>query len=260
MSALWPPLDTHAHVDVSIEPTELLQLRAVVFASNRSLEESRRALLRSPPDLLTVWGVGVHPGVGEALAEYDEDTFNELLGQTAYVGEIGLDGTARDSMPQQQRVFHSIVSQLRERPRLTSIHSAGATREVLTVLEETPIKGAILHWWLGSEELTARAVATDAYFSVNASSVRRRDILALIPVDRLLFETDHPDGNRASRKPKRPGNISDVESALAKYHAVDPSDLRRIVWRNLATLVDATNTQTMLPARIGGILDATRSH
>src|SRR5687767_13021953 len=114
MSANWPPLDTHAHIDVTIPPIELLNLRAVIFAASRSLEESRRALERQPKDLLTIWGLGVHPGVREALDSFEPDAFCALLGRTAYVGEIGLDGKVKSRIGQQREVFASALKLLQE--------------------------------------------------------------------------------------------------------------------------------------------------
>ena len=56
-----PPLDLHAHIDPTIAPNDLDDLRAVVFAVTRSLDEAQQALERT--DSTTVWGVGCHPGL-----------------------------------------------------------------------------------------------------------------------------------------------------------------------------------------------------
>lgn len=257
MSSNWPPLDTHAHIDVSIDPTDLLSLRAVIMAASRSLDESQTAIRRQPRDLLTVWGLGVHPGVKASLDTYDSAAFSALLKETAFVGEVGLDGRVASRLAQQREVLISILSQLQQHPRLTSIHSYGATGEILDELERTPITGTILHWWLGDPVLTARAIDLGAYFSINASCVRHSTLLDTVPLDRLLVETDHPDGNRSASRPRQPGNVSDIEAALASKHGIHPSDLRAKTWQNLATLVRATMTGELLPPRIRAILDST---
>lgn len=254
MSTNWPPLDAHAHIDTSIDPKELLGLRAVILAASRSLDESARALSRQGRDLLTVWGVGVHPAVRDSLENYDLEEFRALVGRTAYVGEIGLDGKVRSRLPRQREVLASALGCLQQNPRLTSIHSYGATAEVIDELERTPIKGAILHWWLGDPALTERAVNLGAYFSVNASSVRRNETIEAIPLDRVLSETDHPDGNRLGHRPHQPGNVSDVERTLAQIHAMSPTEFRATTWKNLATLVQATSTSSLLPPRVRAIV------
>ncbi len=254
MSATWPPLDAHAHIDTTIDPRELLGLRAVILAASRSLEESTRALSRQSRDLLTVWGVGVHPAVRASLEAYDEKEFSDLVKRTAYVGEIGLDGKVRSRLPRQREVLASVLGCLQRNPRLTSIHSYGATAEVVDELERTPIRGAILHWWLGEPTLTDKAVKLGAYFSVNAASVRRTETIEAIPLDRLLIETDHPDGNRVGPRPYQPGNVAAVESTLARTHAMSPTELRARTWKNLATLVEATDTSGLLPPRVRAIV------
>lgn len=257
MSGNWPPLDTHAHVDVSIDAMDLLNLRAVIFAASRSLEESQQAIRRQSRDLLTVWGLGVHPGVKAALDHYDPDTFGALLDETAFVGEVGLDGRVSSRLDQQRDVLASVLHQLQQRPRLTSIHSYAATTEVVEELERRPIAGVILHWWLGDRAATDRALELGAYFSINKSCLRRSEVLDRIPLDRLLLETDHPDGNRSGQSRMQPGNVGEVEVALARRYGLQPAALRLKTWQNLAMLVRATNTQDLLPPRVRTMLDAT---
>lgn len=258
MTPNWPPLDLHAHVDTGIDSASLLNLRAVIFAASRSLEESECALARQPSDMLTTWGVGVHPGLKSALESYTVTGLRALLDRSGYVGEIGLDGTVPSRLPRQREVFTSILGELQTRPRLTSIHSYAATAEVVDELSRTPIVGAILHWWLGDAETTRQAINLGAYFSVNAASVRRPELLDLIPLDRLLPETDHPDGNRYGARPRQPGNITDVEISLARHHRIEPTDIRLKVWQNLARLATATNVGALLPPRVSAILVAAR--
>ncbi|MEV6156468.1 TatD family hydrolase [Nonomuraea sp. NPDC052129] len=242
---------------MAIDARDLLNLRAVIFAASRSLGESRAALKRQPSDLLTVWGVGVHPGVKGALDSYDSEVFGQLLSETAYVGEVGLDAKVPSRLSQQRDVFASVLAQLQVRPRLTSIHSYGATVEVVDQLERTPVTGAILHWWLGDRASTTRALDLGAWFSVNAATLRRSNALDIIPIDRLLLETDHPDGNRGGGQPRQPGNVSDVEARLAASRGITSDALRLQLWQNLAALVAGTGTRDLLPSRVRAIVDAT---
>lgn len=252
----WPPLDLHAHIDTTITPQDLLNLRAVVFAASRTLAESRLALHRQQHDLLTIWGVGVHPGVKAALDGYAPEEFNQLLDQTAYVSEVGLDARAPSRRAKQHEVLASLLSQLQKKPRLISIHSYGATREIVDHLERTPVTGAILHWWLGDRTTTSRALELGAYFSLNIATLRQSDAIDLIPIDRLLLETDHPDGNRRGARPQQPGNVADVEASLAKARGISTTEVRIQAWRNLADLVTSTGTNDLLPSRVAAILGA----
>lgn len=254
MSGNWPPLDMHAHVDVTIEPRDLLALRAVVFAASRSLGESEQALDRQQQDLLTVWGVGVHPVVKEALETFELDAFKRLLSRTAFVGEVGLDGKVKSRLGLQQEVLGSVLAELQTSPRIISLHSYGATSELLELLEAIPIRGAVLHWWLGDAAATKKALELGSYFSVNAANMKNAEALDQIPLDRIFTETDHPDGDRRSPKPRQPGNVSKVEVELARRRGIEPADLRRAGWENLRSITESTRTQDLLPARLQSIL------
>ena len=242
-----PPLDLHAHVDTGIMPAELTALQAIVFAVTRSLDEAEQALERS--DVTAVWGVGCHPGRIGAQKTFDAERFRALAEATAYVGELGLDGASRVPLEMQRQTLTSALEALRQAPRITSLHSYRATSTILDVIAGCPQPGLILHWWLGNQSETARAVEMGCYFSVNRSSVRRSDLLAQIPLDRVLPETDHPFGNKG-RGRQRPGDVGPVEAALAAAHGVSRSEIRWRTWRTLASIVRETRTGRLLPMPI----------
>lgn len=248
-----PPLDLHAHIDTEIEASELTALRAVVFAVTRSLDEAKQALKRS--DRTTIWGVGCHPRLVRAQKAFDPKRFQALAAKTPYVGEIGLDGASRVPMNMQRQTLSAALRVLQVSPRITSLHSFKATSEILSLIAEFPQPGLILHWWLGTESETKRAVELGCYFSINRSSARRRALLAQIPVDRVLPETDHPYGNRGQGL-QRPGEVGPVEVVLADAHDRSQAEIRRRTWRTLASIALETRTGRLLPRRIRRYLAA----
>ena len=88
------------------------------------------------------------------------------------------------------------------------------------------------------------------YFSVNISMAKELDLIKYIPIDRVLTETDHPFGDRKAGPGRRPGHVDDVEMALARTYKIEPKELRRQVWRNLADIVASTGCGSMLPRSI----------
>ena len=239
-----PPIDAHTHIDVDIDDFAIRSLGALVMAVTRSLDEADIATRRG--DGMAIWGVGCHPGLKMAQNAFEAHRFQELLTRTALAGELGLDGKSRVPMNQQVETLSQAFDVLHRTPRLTSLHSYAATGQLLELLEAGSPPGIILHWWLGDEEQTQRAVELGCYFSVNASSVKRKDVLAQIPRDRLLTETDHPFGDKRSRLP-RPGRVDDVEQAIGRQHGMSPSEVRRLMWSNFRVLILTTGCSTMLP-------------
>ena len=242
-----PPIDAHTHIDTDIEQSEIGRLGAVVMVVTRTLDEAEIAIRRD--DRMAVWGVGCHPCLKTAQNAFDPGRFKELLSRTAFAGELGLDGKSRVPMKQQTETLSAAFDVLSRAPRLTSLHSYAATGPLLEMLEECCPPGIILHWWLGDARQTERAVDLGCFFSLNAASVTRKDLLDRIPRERLLTETDHPFGDRRSQF-RRPGCVNDVEQAIGRKHGMSLGDVRRQMWRNLGLLISCTGCSTMLPYAI----------
>lgn len=240
-----PSIDMHAHIQADIAAADLLELGSVVFAATRSLDEAARALDRSDP--WTIWGVGCHPGLVGVQRTFDLVRFTDLINRTPYVSEVGLDGKSRVPLNSQQETLDAILTTLQTTPRIASIHSFAATNAVLDCLASRPIQGPVLHWWLGDATQTSRAIQHGCYFSINASMLRRPELIDSLPLDRVLPETDHPFGDRGAGRGRRPGNVDQVERVLARLHGLDQDGVRRTMWQNLAALVQATKCGSLLP-------------
>jgi TatD DNase family protein len=256
MSRALPPLDLHAHIDPDIPAPELEKLGAVVFAATRSSEEYETARRRR--DLVTMWGVGCHPGLASAQASYNEADFAELMQTTPYVSEIGVDRQSRVPIDRQVEVLASILTLAQKHPRILSLHSVRATGQVLDVLDSSPVKGAVLHWWLGSSAETERAVNMGCWFSVNVAASKKLSMLDHIPISRLLVETDHPHGNRASAGPRQPGSVADIEEIIARHHQLTPESIRAQVWSNFSELVSETGVEHLMTQPIQRMLATSR--
>lgn len=252
MTPALPPLDLHAHIKPTIPARDLERLGAVVFAATRSLTEFESTQRRR--DVVTIWGVGCHPGVLAAQNEFTQERFASLVRAAAFVSEVGLDRRSKAPMATQEATFRAILIELADSPRIVSIHSSGACDRVLDLLEETPIRGAVLHWWRGTPAQTARAVALGCWFSVNAAGMKHAADVALIPHDRILTETDHPSGDRSASAPRQPGAVLDVEGELARLYEVSPTEMRLRVWRTFNDLVHATKVISLLPTPVQRML------
>ena len=251
MNSPLPSLDAHAHIDVDIHPRSLLSLRAFVLVALRSQDEFDRAARRDDP--LAVWGVGIHPGVPEAVAGFDLDRLRSQLTQTPLLSEVGLDRRSSVPVAKQESVFRKVLDAHDEAACVASVHSAGRTGQVIEMLEAHRCSTVVLHWWNGTVAQTRRAVALGCYFSINARNLRTAAALGLIPPERMLPETDHPYGDRTPEA--RPGKVDAVERALAQH----PEEFRVRAWQNLGQLMDNAGATRRLPPRVRGIIASVRS-
>ncbi|WP_260980541.1 TatD family hydrolase [Microbacterium paludicola] len=234
----------HAHLAADLSGADLRSLGAHIFAVTRSLEEYEQVAHRT--DRRTLWGAGVHPGLMGSIKNFEPGAFQRALRSASFVGEIGLDGSSRVPMPEQKRVLRTMLEQLQDQPRIVSVHSAGAHFEILRELHRTPIDGVVLHWWTGSAELTAEAVRLGCYFSVPPAMISARATLAQIPAERMLFETDHPYGDRRLPKGARPGAVSAAEDGVAALSGRHPREVRIQSWRTFRTLLDKVDVRSSL--------------
>ncbi|MEU1950802.1 TatD family hydrolase [Nocardia rhamnosiphila] len=252
MSRQLPPLDTHAHVDTSVSKRDMEGLGAVVLVATRSQQEFSRTLGRY--DQIVVWGLGCHPGVPDAQAAYDPHAFREQLAATPFVSEVGLDARSKVPVGEQDRVFRSILEICKDDPRILSVHSAGRTRDVLELIEEVQVDGVILHWWLGTEQETHRAVELGCYFSVNHAMLGKPQ-LQIIPRNRLLLETDHPNGDRRSPQPRRPGSTQVLEEGIARLYSTDAAKIRTLQWQNISHLAGQQQVGHLFPLAVQRMLE-----
>lgn len=242
-----PALDCHAHVAADVTTAQVRTLGgAHVFAVTRSLAEADR--VRHRRDKHLTWGLGVHPGVAAARAGWDPKQFAALLPDFALVGEVGLDRRSGD-LPGQQTILRDILRQCAGQQVLLSIHSTGITAAVTELLLEQPHPGAILHWFLGTNDEINAATEAGAYFSVNAGMSAAS--LAALPRDRVLPETDYP---ARQTKAKRPADVTAVERSVSEVWGVTPEETRTRFWRNLRAVATAARVLDRLPDTLGDLL------
>jgi TatD DNase family protein len=165
--------------------------------------------------------------------------FARALETAAFVGEVGLDRRSRVPMQRQVAVLGEILRAVQTTPRPVSLHSTGATTAVLDALEQHPVAMPILHWWRGSRAETLRALELGCLFSLNGHEAQSPKVIELIPLDRVITETDFPHSRRYDRAADRPGAVSTPESLLSQHHGVSRSYLRVQLWLTLARLLEA---------------------
>lgn len=223
-----PSLDCHAHIAPDVTRGQLATLgNTHIFAVTRSLSEAAKVVDRADHNL--TWGIGVHPGVPTARAGYDPETFRQLLPRFALVGEVGLD--KRGALGEQEQILADVLEACNGKPVFISIHSTGRTSEVVELVEHHSHPGAILHWFLGATDQIARAARAGAYFSVN--NAMSDDLIAALPRDRILSETDFPSRQVRARTP---GETLTLEKRLAHVWQLPQEETRHRLWANLKHL------------------------
>lgn len=203
--------DMHCHLDFVRDPAAIVRnARAAgssLFANTVTPAgyERAQALLadlvsseQSAEAPVLRLGCGFHPWYASPDAL---DDALEQIDACAFVGEVGMDFGARGicAPAEQVRLFSALMRRVaRSEGTVVSIHSVGAARETLDVLEETGALAratCVFHWFSGPSDQLKRAIDAGCWFSVGplmAASRRGRAYIQAIPLDRMLLETDAP--------------------------------------------------------------------
>jgi len=206
-------IDFHCHLDLYSEPLQVARecrrrgIYVLSVTTTPSAWTGTNALSLSDSRIRTA--LGLHPQL--AHERHGElRLFDELISQTAYVGEVGLDGGPefRPHWSVQQRVLeHILDSCTRAGGRILSVHSRRASKHVLDMLEKYPNAGTpVLHWFLGSRQDIDRANGLGCWFSVGPAmlqSDRGRATVIRMPSMRPRQFSLHCGAYRAPRLRKR---------------------------------------------------------
>jgi TatD DNase family protein len=229
-------IDFHCHLDLYPNPSVIAALcdskkvRLLSVTTVPSAFEGTSALTRSYSHINTA--LGLHPEL-VAVRHHELGLFEKLLTRTQFVGEVGLDGSARHraTLPQQEAILRDILRMSAlAGGRIFSLHSRGAAAKILDVLSKQPNAGKfVLHWFTGTKREVGRAVELGCWFSINPamfSSRAGRSALAAIPRNRVVPESDGPFG-RFDEQPAKPWDAWSIVSNLATLWAIAPDEVAK---------------------------------
>ena len=194
--------------------------------------------------------VGLHPEL--AATRYREtDKICAMVSEVQYVGEVGLDGSERhrSSLTVQSQVFGLVLRACEfNGGRIMTIHSRGATSLVLDHLGAHPKSGVpVLHWFSGTHRELQRAIDLGCWFSVGPAMLRGakgRRLAALMPIDRVLTETDGPMAQQRGQA-LMPWNVREAEIELGPLWNLSTAGVQRQLSRNLRHLVAIRDQQQL---------------
>jgi TatD DNase family protein len=218
---------------------EMVTIGIDVESSERS-----RAIAR---DHGLFFSAGVHPNSATQWSPEAATRVAALLEdpRAVAVGETGLD-FYRDSCPTevQRAAFSDHIELARSAGAALVIHTRESVSAALDALDASGAPPRfVFHCWSGSGEDLRRALEVGAFvsFAGNVSykgADNLRSLARLVPMDRLLVETDSPFLAPVPHrgKPNEPAFIVDVGRALAAALETDVGELASATGRNARTL------------------------
>lgn len=218
-----------------------------MLITGTSVEESEKALQlcheyqqQFPQTLYTT--AGVHPHDADNVSEDYVAQLRQLAchKEVKAIGECGLDFNRNFSTPAQQlKVFKAQVNLASQLNMPLFLHQRDAFEAWFSVLKPfiNKVPAMVAHCFTGNEKELKQCLAADMYIGITGwlCDERRgqelRDIVSLIPLERLLIETDAPYLTPRTIRPRpkssrnEPSYLPYVLDELAAITAIDRKEI-----------------------------------
>ena len=198
---------------------------------------------------------GVHPD-NEGVKEPSLDDLLTLgaLPRVVGIGETGLDyyrlnGRTVGDMHWQRERFRVHIRAAKQLAKPLVIHTRQASQDTLAILREegedgsAGCAGGVFHCFTEDEEVARQALDLGFYISFSGiltfkTAQNLRDVAAMVPLDRLLIETDSPylAPMPYRGKTNNPSYVPYVAAQLAQIKQLPVEDIAAITSRNFDVL------------------------
>lgn len=192
---------------------------------------------------------GVHPHHAKDFTDLQPETLIAAAAhpKLAGIGECGLDQHyGYSDLDHQVRCFEVHIEAARATQLPLVVHTREADDLTGDLLEREFAKGSfpiLLHCYTGGSRLAKRAVDLGAYVSVSGilsfkAAGDVRDVIAGVPLDRIILETDCPYLAPVPHRGRRnePAYVVDVCRAFAALRGIEMADAAAITTRNALSL------------------------
>lgn len=253
--------DSHFHFDPEESPVEFTRKCeaagvARTLVCGGSLEDSKAAAEFAEAVPGCAFAAGVHPQEA-AKFQGHPGLFKDfsLNPKFAAIGEIGLDYHYADGSREIQKpLMRDLLELAIELKKPAVVHCRDAEgrfeayEDAFALLSSFAGKGGrfVLHCFTGSKEWAVKFAAIGAYFGVGGiitfkKAEELREMIATLPLDRLLLETDAPYLAPVPHrgKPNHPSLLPHTAKALAALKNMPEDEIANITFKNATSLFGA---------------------
>ena len=193
--------DTHYHLDLADNPEDMVtniekaKIYTIAVTNTPSVFFYTKKITQNSKYVRAA--LGLHPELA-AQRSNEIGLFYDLIDQTKYIGEVGLDNhnKSSDDYATQKKIFNKILTICAEKKdKILTIHSRKAATDVLAMVGSNFPGKIIFHWYSGSFKDLDVAINQGFYFSINypmTNSDIGKKIINRLPTDKILLETDGP--------------------------------------------------------------------
>jgi len=241
--------DTHCHLNFAQfnKDFQLVVSRAheagVKFMLNVGcdVESSRRALELSEKDTYFFASAGIHPHFSGNVDELIWKEFEKIAHcNIVAIGECGLDYyRLLTPRKKQKEVFEKQIILSKKLNLPIIIHLRKAEDDLISILKDYEVKGAIAHCFSGSRRYLDFCMERNFFISFAGnitypSAENLRDFAKQVPLDLLLLETDCPFLAPQAKRGKRcePQYLTYTRDELSRLKSIKAEKIEEITTSN----------------------------
>lgn len=237
-------IDTHCHIDLYSNPLQIAnecERLGIVTIGMTNLPSHFELGFKHLFSYKKVrLALGMHPLHAESH-EKELPIFIRNIDKTSYIGEVGLDFSRKGivSTSVQLNTFKYILSAVREKKKIISLHSRKAEKIIFQNLRQSNIKAAIFHWYSGPLSLIEDIAEAGFMFSINPAMIKSKsgqEIIRRIPIANILTESDGPFISIKDR-PIKPSDIIVVQDYLSSVWKISGRDVDLRIHENFSKLL-----------------------
>lgn len=264
--------DTHAHLDMLDDPAGALERAAVagvmyiatvadVTEAPLGTFDALGAWIAEAQQRMALWGVphpetpemriivGVHPHNAKGFTAEVAETLSQLAKdpRVGAIGEVGLD-FHYDHSPRdhQRRAFEAQVGLAQELGLPVAVHLREAHEEGIAILRDVgvPKAGCIIHCFTEGPKTAELLLEMGCHISfAGPVTFAKADIIRqaaeIVPLDRLLAETDSPFMTPVPHRGRsnEPAWVTFTVAALAEIKGLAPADVATATLANARLLL-----------------------
>ena len=251
--------DTHAHYDddkFNEDREEVLKKiynAGVTRCINMGcdIESAKKAIEIANNHDFIYAAVGLHP---EEIPQSEEEMWKTIFQikdlavqnkKVVAIGEIGLDYYwNKENKEIQKQAFIKQIELANELRVPVSIHTRDAIDDMISIIRNYKIENSgVLHCCPFNRELVKHGVDNGLYIGFGGTSTFKnsknaKEIVYMVPDDRILIETDSP---YLSPEPKRgtrndSSNLQFIVEKIAEYKNTEPEKMAKLTYENATRL------------------------
>lgn len=243
-------IDTHCHLEMSAfdpDRSEVIERAkragvAAMITIGSDYESNFNAVKIAEGNDGIYAAVGIHPHDASAYNDEIHGRISDLCKRpkVVAVGETGLDyHYDRSPRDKQREVFKRHLALALDMNLPAVIHSRESEEDTMLIIRDSGLRRGVLHCFSGDIKMAEDAIGMGLYISIAGpvtfkKSSPLRDVVKIIPDDRLLIETDAPYLTPVPFRGGRnePAYVVHTARAVAEIRGIALEDVARMTTLN----------------------------